>query len=137
MRLFALLFVVASLALVMGCSEDQNIVYQDRGTLTGTVRLDPDIQGTIDGTIVQLFTSYEAGLRNDPERVVVVDGSGNFEFRDLYAGTYHVGLWKDNDRDGLLDSGDFSVNRDSPESCACCVSGGCNTTVCPCIVVVP
>ena len=137
MRLFVLLFVVASLGLVMGCGEDQNIVYQDRGTLSGTVRLDPDIQGTIDGTIVQLFTSYEAGLRNTPERVVVVDGSGNFEFRDLYAGTYYVGLWRDNDRDGLLDSGDFTVSQGSPESCACCVNGGCSTTVCPCIVVVP
>lgn len=137
MRLFGLLLVVASLTLFVGCSEDQNIVNQDRGTLSGTVRLDPDIQGTIDGTVVQLFTSYEAGLRNAPERVVVVDQSGSFEFRDLYPGTYYIGLWKDNDRDGLLDSGDFAVDRGSPEHCACCVNGGCNTSVCPCIVVVP
>jgi hypothetical protein len=52
-------------------------------------------------------------------------------------GVYYIGLWKDNDRDGLLSSGDFTVNRASREQCACQVSAYCNTCVCPCIIVVP
>jgi hypothetical protein len=141
MRLFALLFVASSLVLLTGCD---SVVDPEPlspppsiGTITGTVHLDPDIQGTIDGTIVQLYTSYDDAVVMHADRAVVVDQNGGFEFKDVYTGTYYIGLWKDNDRDGLMDSGDFTINRESREQCACYANAGCVTEVSPCISVVP
>ena len=138
MRLLILLFAVASLLVFAGCDNatDPQTAPTEPGTIAGVVRLDPDVKGTVDGTIVELYNSAEDVMIMRPARTVVADQSGRFEFREVYPGTRYLGLWKDNDGNGMLSSGDFSIDRSS-QACCCQVNSGCTTQMCPAILVVP
>lgn len=138
MRLLILLFAVASLLILTGCESatDPQSGPAEPGTISGMVRLDPDVRGTVDGTVVELYASPEDAMMMRPARTVVADQEGRFEFRDVYPGTHYLGLWKDNDGNGMLSSGDFSIDRSS-QACCCQVNSGCTTQMCPFILVVP
>jgi hypothetical protein len=141
MRHFVLLLVLASLVFLTGCDNATDPPAVEPivgpGTVSGIIHLDPDIQGTIDGTVVQLYTSRNDAAVMHATRSVVVDQTGNFTIDAVPSGTYYLGAWKDNDRNGLVSSGDFLNDRSSHENCCCQVMSGCSTVMCPCIIVVP
>jgi hypothetical protein len=46
-----------------------------------------------------------------------VGENGEFAFTGVCCGTHYLGLWKDNDANGVMSSGDFSFDRFNPECC--------------------
>lgn len=95
------------------------------GTITGQVFLDPDIQGTVANAVVELYCSCECMIGGRPAQTVLAGENGQFSFDGLCCGTYFVGVWKDNDANGMISSGDLSFDRSTPEQCCCRVPGGC------------
>jgi hypothetical protein len=72
-----------------------------------------------------------------PTVSVIADRNGSFEFASMYPGKYYLGLLKDNNADGVLGSGDFTVDRSVLENCCCNVNWACTTTINPRIYVIP
>jgi hypothetical protein len=142
MRLLALFSVVALLALIAGCEQptppnltDPEPIVMVPGTIQGTVVLDPDIVGTVDRTVAELYCSCDAMLRNQPTCMVAVDENGKFTFTGVCCGTYFIGAWKDNDRNGVHSTGDYSFDRTNTEQNVCCVKSGSTASVTLALVV--
>jgi hypothetical protein len=130
MRQFALFLVAALLVLLTGCdgdfpTESNSSGDMQPGTIAGKVHFDPEIQGTAANAIVELYGSGEAMNRGTPARTVLADDKGEFLFDRVCCGTYYLGVWKDNDGNGVISSGDYSFDRSSPEQYTCVVGGGC------------
>lgn len=126
MKSIVLFSVVALLAFVSGCeSEDPSILAPmdvGHGAIQGRILVDPDVVGTPAGAVVQLFCSSAALSNNEPGRTTVTRENGEFTFEGVCCGTYYVGVWKDNDANGVLSSGDFTFDRTNPDPC--CVQQG-------------
>ena len=121
MKRFSLFVVIALLAFLAGCDSPTafkgNPMEVGYGSIQGWVVLDPYTPGTVAGTVVQLFCSPNAACNNQPAMTVVVGENGEFAFNGICCGTHYLGLWKDNDGNGLISSGDFSSDRLNPEPC--------------------
>ena len=141
MKSLTFLPVIAALVWLGGCNGDVNSSSPsapiEAGTISGTVRLAPNASGTVDGTIVYIYTSREDAMLMRPTVNTVADQWGDFSFAAVYPGKYYIGLWKDNDFDGVLDSGDFGTDRSNHENCCCNVNSGCNTAIYPYVYVIP
>jgi hypothetical protein len=121
MRKISLFAVIALLACLEGCDsltdfKDQPVELE-LGSIQGFVVLDPDVTGTVAGTVVQVFCSQDAACNNQPGMTVVVGENGEFVFNGVCCGTHYLGLWKDNDGNGMVSSGDYSFDRLNPERC--------------------
>ncbi len=141
MRLLVVLLAIAVFAGLTGCEGDVSSpgssAMPEPGTISGTVQLDPGAEGTVEGTAVYIYASREDAMMMRPTVSVVADKNGSFEFASVYSGKYYLGLSKDNDADGVLDSGDFTVDRSVLQNCCCDVNCGSITTINPCIYVIP
>jgi hypothetical protein len=141
MRVFALFLAVASLVWLTGCEGDNNpsspAPMPEAGSISGTVVLPPSVPGTVEGTAVHIYTSREDAMLMRPTVTVIANKQGDFEFPSVFPGSYYLGLSKDNDNDGLLNSGDFVIDRTTHENCCCTVNASCATHVCPCVYVIP
>jgi hypothetical protein len=130
MRQFALFLVAALLVLLTGCdgdfpTESFTSAAMQPGTITGKVYLDPGTGGTAGNVVVELYGSCEAMNQCMPARTVLTDDKGEFLFDRVCCGTYYLGVWKDNDGNGIISPGDYSFDRSNPEEHTCVVSGGC------------
>ena len=141
MRVFALFLIIASVVWLTGCEGDNNpsspASMPEAGSISGTVSVPPSASGTVEGTAVHVYLSREDAMLMRPTVTVIADKQGNFEFPSIYPGTYYLGLSKDNDSDGLMDSGDFVIDRTTHENCCCSVNASCATHVSPCVYVIP
>jgi hypothetical protein len=120
MKINSLFIVIALLAFLVGCDDDPTILEHNdggQGSIVGKVILDPDIPGTVAGTVVQLFCSTDAVCANSTSLTVVVGENGEFAFNGICCGTHYLGLWKDNDANGVISPGDFSFDRSNPVCC--------------------
>lgn len=121
MKGFALFAVIVLLAFLAGCDSPTEIkgdpIEIGQGSIQGRVLVDPDIPGTPAGTVVQLFCSTDAVCYNQPALTVVTGENGEFLFEGVCCGTHYLGIWKDNDANGVISSGDFSFDRSNPERC--------------------
>ncbi len=121
MKRISMCAVIGLFAFLAGC--DSPTAYKGDpvevgwGSIEGKVVLDPDIPGTVAGTVVQLYCSPDAVCFNQPALAVVVGENGEFVFDGVCCGTHYLGLWKDNDANGVISSGDFSFDRSNPERC--------------------
>jgi hypothetical protein len=126
MKRISLFAVIALLASLAGCDSPTDLkgegVEAGHGSIQGWVVLDPDMPGTVAGTVVQLFCSPDAACTGQAGMTVVVDEDGEFVFNGIYCGTHYLGLWRDNDANGMISSGDYSFDRLNPERC--CVQKG-------------
>jgi hypothetical protein len=126
MKGISLFAVIAMLAFFAGCDSPTTIkdypIEVGQGSIEGKVLLDPDIPGTVAGTVVQLFCSPDAACNGQPGMAVVVGENGEFVFNGVCCGTHYLGVWKDNDANGMISSGDYSFDRLNPERC--CVQKG-------------
>jgi hypothetical protein len=141
MRPIALSIAVALLICFTGCDNTVNpppdSTVAGAGSISGTVQLDPHTEGTVEGTVVQVYCSIEDAQMMRAALSVVVDQKGEFDFDNIIAGKYYLGAWKDIDGNGQLSSGDLSTDHANHENCCCQVSSGITTQMCPCISVIP
>jgi hypothetical protein len=121
MKIISFFAVIALLAFVAGCDPPDapkgDPIEVGHGSIEGRVLIDPDIPGTVDGTVVQLFCSSDAVCYNQPTLTIVTNDNGEFVFDGVCCGTHYLGLWKDNDANGVISAGDFSFDRSNPERC--------------------
>ncbi len=120
MKIISLFAVITLLALLAGCDSPTTTgeaIPVEQGNIAGIVRLDPGVQGTVAGTYVHLYCSPEAACANQPGMTVMIAEDGAFSFAGVCCGTHYLGIWKDNDANGVLSSGDYSFDRANPECC--------------------
>lgn len=121
MKRISLFVAIALLAFLAGCDPPTTIkdlpIEVGQGNIQGKVFIDRDISGTVAGTVVQLFCSPEAACYHQPALSVVVGENGEFVFNGVCCGTHYLGVWKDNDANGVISSGDFSFDHSNPECC--------------------
>lgn len=126
MKSFVLFSVVVLLAFLSGCESDEPSILAPmdagHGAIQGRILVDPDFVGTPAGAVVQLFCSSAALSNNEPSKTIVTGENGEFTFEGVRCGTYYLGVWKDNDADGVMSSGDFTFDRTN--SSPCCVQQG-------------
>jgi uncharacterized protein (DUF2141 family) len=128
MRLFALVLAAALVGLLAGCERgivDPQDVQQNMlpGTISGLVVVDPDANASAAGVTVELYCSCDDYRLNRPMKTTVTDASGRYSFEGICCGTHYLAAWKDMDQNGWLNSGDFSVNRNTPDQYCCQLAG--------------
>jgi uncharacterized protein (DUF2141 family) len=133
MRQFALFLVASLLILLTGCDGDfptadsAQSLTMGAGTIRGTVYLEQGTKGTLANTVVQLYSSSDDMNSSLPRRTILTGQNGEFVFDGVCCGTYTLGVWKDNDGNGVISSGDYSLARSNAEENTCVVTGGCTT----------
>lgn len=76
-------------------------------TVQGTVSIPVGIPGTPDNTRVALYADFADWQADRTLRIVAAGAGGSYAFTNMTPGTYYIDAWKDNNTNGLFDSGDF------------------------------
>ncbi len=85
-------------------------VSQSPTKIAGTASFPEGTTGDLSNSTVNIFTSYDKWLNQQPIKSGEVTGSGSrvsFTLPDLNPGNYYLGIWKDNDNNGYRSVGDF------------------------------
>ena len=126
-KLFAVLtaLIAASLiVLLFGCESNSTYPLSEKalGVVTGSIQLNPDLQGSVAHTRIALYRSTEDYAMRVAAAVGEADANGNYVIAGVAPGRYYVDAWKDNDGNGGISRGDFYAIHCNAQGhlCNCC-----------------
>ncbi len=77
------------------------------GTISGTVSIPAGVPGTAGNSRVALYADFADWQADRVLRQVAAGSDGSYAFSNMAPGTYYLDSWKDNNVNGLFDSGGF------------------------------
>ncbi len=77
------------------------------GTVAGQMTLPPGTNGSVANARVALYADQDDYFTDSFAYQIGAGGDGSYSIGNVVPGTYFMDVWKDNNNDGVINSGDF------------------------------